>query len=116
MKRNETKKIPKKIPAELFYYRLAGRLIENNNKSEIAKELNISRVTLWRTLKSPKFQSFYEEYCNEIYQNLKNKYIGLVKNVIDNIEKYLNDKDISIQEKIKICISVLRACNIEIKF
>jgi len=108
-----SKNDPKKF---LMYYRIAEYLLDGLSKRQISKKIGISRNTLHSILNEPEFNQFYERLCNELYQSLKNHYISLVRLTIQNIEKYLQDKDIDVKEKMKICLGVLRSCNIEIKF
>lgn len=68
-------------------------LLDGLNKSDIAKELNINRRTIYRWLEDEDFNNEYERQIDDIKDCAKNRLRRMMSKALDALERTLNDKN-----------------------
>lgn len=67
-------------------------LIEGQlSKEEIAKNVNVSRPTLYNWLKDEDFKEVYEEEISELERRVKRRIANMVNDALDRQERILNN-------------------------
>ena len=67
-------------------------LIEGQlTKEEIAKNVNVSRPTLYNWLKDEDFKEVYEEEISELERRVKRRIANMVNDALDRQERILNN-------------------------
>ena len=88
---------------------LAANLIAGGlSVRTIAKEINVREETICRWKKNNTFKQSIIKYQKEFLSNIEKAHFSLIQKAMFNIDKALEDEDITIKEKAEISIRYLK--------